>query len=240
MTTDLIPTGDRCDFWIDRGGTFTDIIACDHDGQVRTLKLLSQSDAYEDAAVEAIRRPARHGARRTVAELAHRRDPHGHHGRHQRAAGTARRQDPVRHHQGFADALVIGDQAGPTVRARHRAPAPLYAGVIEAPNGWTRTARGRRAGRDRPGRQARRRPGRRLRGVAIAFLHADLNPTHEIAAASWPRGRLRLRGAEQRGLPLPRFSRGPRPPSADAYLTPVLRAYVRPVAGAPSARPCSS
>ena len=43
------------DFWIDRGGTFTDVIgrdpraaACD--------KLLSESPAYEDAAVEAIRR----------------------------------------------------------------------------------------------------------------------------------------------------------------------------------------
>ena len=40
-------------FWIDRGGTFTDVIGRAADGQVRTLKLLSISDAYDDAAVEA-------------------------------------------------------------------------------------------------------------------------------------------------------------------------------------------
>src|ERR1044072_2833859 len=50
-------------FFIDRGGTFTDVIgqAPDGvgpppDGAVRTLKLLSSSPAYEDAAVEAMRR----------------------------------------------------------------------------------------------------------------------------------------------------------------------------------------
>jgi 5-oxoprolinase (ATP-hydrolysing) len=44
------------DFWIDRGGTFTDVIGRDPRGRLHARKLLSESPAYEDAAVEAIRR----------------------------------------------------------------------------------------------------------------------------------------------------------------------------------------
>jgi len=43
-------------FSIDRGGTFTDVIARRDDGEVQTLKLLSASPAYPDAAIEAMRR----------------------------------------------------------------------------------------------------------------------------------------------------------------------------------------
>ena len=44
------------DFWIDRGGTFTDVIGRDPRGRLHPMKLLSESPAYTDAAVEAIRR----------------------------------------------------------------------------------------------------------------------------------------------------------------------------------------
>ena len=44
------------DFWIDRGGTFTDVIGRDPDGVEHTLKLPSASAAYDDAGVEAMRR----------------------------------------------------------------------------------------------------------------------------------------------------------------------------------------
>jgi len=44
-------------FWVDRGGTFTDVVARDPNGQVTSLKLLSENTAqYDDAAVEAIKR----------------------------------------------------------------------------------------------------------------------------------------------------------------------------------------
>jgi len=44
-------------FWIDRGGTFTDIVALTPDQQVLTYKLLSENpEHYADAAVEGIRR----------------------------------------------------------------------------------------------------------------------------------------------------------------------------------------
>ena len=47
----------RWEFWIDRGGTFTDVIGRSPQGELHTLKLLSENSAqYDDAAVEGIRR----------------------------------------------------------------------------------------------------------------------------------------------------------------------------------------
>ena len=47
----------RWEFWIDRGGTFTDVIGRAPDKSLHTLKLLSEnSTQYDDAAVEGIRR----------------------------------------------------------------------------------------------------------------------------------------------------------------------------------------
>jgi len=51
------PTPARWQFWIDRGGTFTDIVARRPDGSLATAKLLSENpEQYRDAAVEGIRR----------------------------------------------------------------------------------------------------------------------------------------------------------------------------------------
>jgi 5-oxoprolinase (ATP-hydrolysing) len=47
---------DKWQFWIDRGGTFTDIVAKDTEGKLHTKKLLSENpEAYEDAALQGIR-----------------------------------------------------------------------------------------------------------------------------------------------------------------------------------------
>ncbi len=47
----------RWQFWIDRGGTFTDIVGRAPDGALHTLKLLSENpEQYADAAVEGMRR----------------------------------------------------------------------------------------------------------------------------------------------------------------------------------------
>ena len=43
-------------FYIDRGGTFTDVVAEAPDGTLNSLKLLSEHPAYDDAALEGIRR----------------------------------------------------------------------------------------------------------------------------------------------------------------------------------------
>ena len=46
----------KWNFWIDRGGTFTDFVARNPEGQIVTLKILSKSDQYSDAVVEGIQR----------------------------------------------------------------------------------------------------------------------------------------------------------------------------------------
>ena len=59
----------RWQFWIDRGGTFTDIVGRRPDGALATLKLLSENpEQYRDAAVEAsaaclVCKPARRSRR---------------------------------------------------------------------------------------------------------------------------------------------------------------------------------
>ncbi|WP_397423010.1 hydantoinase/oxoprolinase N-terminal domain-containing protein, partial [Phenylobacterium sp.] len=123
----------RFSFWIDRGGTFTDVICRSDDGVETSLKLLSASAAYPDAAVEAMRRlmdvaagdrfPAarvdaiKMGTTVATNALLERR------GARTLFVTTA----------GFGDALVIGDQSRQDLFVLNpRKPAPLYDGVVEA------------------------------------------------------------------------------------------------------------
>ena len=77
-------------FWIDRGGTFTDVSRAIPKAGGTSTKMLSENPgAYEDAALDGIRqflglRPMRRSRR------SHRRGQNGHDGRHQRAAGAQR------------------------------------------------------------------------------------------------------------------------------------------------------
>ena len=75
------------DFWIDRGGTFTDVVARRPDGTLAAHKLLSENpEAYGDAAVQGIRDLLGLEAGRADPAGADRRRQDGHHGRHQCAA----------------------------------------------------------------------------------------------------------------------------------------------------------
>ena len=57
LIQDTISEDSRWQFWIDRGGTFSDIVARRPDGRLLTAKLLSENpEQYNDAAVEGIRR----------------------------------------------------------------------------------------------------------------------------------------------------------------------------------------
>src|ERR1700741_4039036 len=120
-------------FAIDRGGTFTDVIGRASDGRETSLKLLSASTAYPDAAVEGMRRilGAAPGAPFPAERVATIR------------MGTTVATNALLERagaktlfvttRGFADALVIGDQARPELFALNiRKPAPLYAGVVQA------------------------------------------------------------------------------------------------------------
>ncbi len=122
-------TGSGWHFWIDRGGTFTDVVARDPAGAVRTAKLLSENpEHYPDAAIEAMRRLS--GVREGPLPAADIR------------IGTTiatnalleRKGEPVLLliTRGFGDALAIGTQERADIFARHIIkPAPLPAEVLE-------------------------------------------------------------------------------------------------------------
>ena len=120
-------------YWIDRGGTFTDVIGAFGDEKEVSTKFLSASPAYADAAVAAMRSlmgladdapfPAdqvasiRMGSTVATNALLER-----------KGAKTLFLTT-----RGFADALVIGDQSRPDLFALDLTrPPPLYSGVVEA------------------------------------------------------------------------------------------------------------
>ncbi len=232
--------GERWTFWIDRGGTFTDIIGRDGAGLEHTLKLLSASPAYEDAAVEGMRRLLGLGANgpfpsERVAAI---------------KMGTTVATNALLERkgartlfvttEGFGDSVLIGDQARPELFALkvERAP-PLYAGVAEAAERLG--ADGEVAAPlDEEALAQRLKMAREVgfTSAAIAFLHSDLNPAHELAAGEIAKaagfGYVAL---SHEASPLPRFIPRAETTIADAYLTPVLQDYVRRVANAVGGAP---
>ena len=227
-------------FSIDRGGTFTDVIGRAPDVSVHTLKLLSSSPAYDDAAVEAMRRLL--GADAGAPFPAERVDAI--------RMGTTVATNALLERKGaktllvttrgFADALTIGDQARPDLFALDiERPAPLHAGVLEADerlaaDGAVVVALDEAAlaaGLAKAAAQG-------FRSVAICFLHSDLNPAHERRAGALAAAA----GFTHVGLscevsPLPRFLPRAQTTVADAYLTPILRSYVDRVQAAVGATP---
>src|ERR1700723_4492656 len=125
---------DRWQFWIDRGGTFTDIVGYAPDGRLHTHKLLSEGPSqYADAAVEGIRRllglaPGEPITAQRVACV---------------KMGTTVATNALLERKGertllvitkgFRDALRIATQARPRLFDRHIVlPELLYERVIEA------------------------------------------------------------------------------------------------------------
>ena len=89
-------------FWIDRGGTFTDIVAKRPDGAILTHKLLSENpERYRDAAMQGIRELLGLKGGASLAGAIRRRGQDGHDGRDQRAARAQGRARGAGHHQGL-------------------------------------------------------------------------------------------------------------------------------------------
>ncbi len=222
--------GDLWDFWVDRGGTFTDIVARRPDGTLTAHKLLSVSPAYPDASVAGIRHllgvapgaplPAEQiGTVRLGTTVA-------------TNALLERKGEPavLVITAGFGDALRIGYQARPRIFDRHIVlPEQLYDRVIEVNERVGADGdlvRPLDEASDRAGvakRLRRRVPRRRHR------LHARL-PLPGARAASRrhrPSGSASPRSASRNEVsPLMRLvSRGDTT-VVDAYLSPVLRRYV--------------
>src|SRR6266511_436438 len=170
------------DFWIDRGGTFTDVIGRRPDGTLVTRKLLSENpEAYRDAAVQGIRdllglktdEPIpgdRIGAVKmgtTVATNA--------------LLERKGERTLLVTTKGFRDALKIGYQARPNIFARHIVkPDMLFERVVEV----AERVRADGTVEQAPDLAALRRELERARAdgcqaAAIVFMHAYRYPEHE-------------------------------------------------------------
>ena len=131
---DAPPAITRWQFWIDRGGTFTDVVGRSPIGELRTLKLLSENpEQYPDAAVEGIRRLLGLRPGEAITPEAVECVKMG-----TTVATNAlleRKGEPTLlvTTRGFRDALRIAYQARPRLFDRHIVlPELLYARVIEA------------------------------------------------------------------------------------------------------------
>ena len=219
----------RWTFWIDRGGTFTDVIGASPTGETVTLKLPSVSPAYDDAGVEAMRRllAAPPGAPFPAERVAAIR------------VGTTVATNALLERngartllvttRGFADALRIGDQSRPRLFALDiEKPEPLFAGVIEANERLAADGSVIEA-LDEVALAAdlTRAAGATFESVAIAFMHSDLNPVHEARAVDLAQAAgFACVVMSTEASPLPKFVERAETAVIDAYLTPPLRAYV--------------
>jgi len=227
-------------FFIDRGGTFTDIVARSPDGRLLTSKLLSENPgAYEDAAIAGIA---------DLLGSPRGRPPPSHLIASVRMGTTVatnalleRKGDPVLLivSQGFRDALEIGYQARAKIFARRiEKPSMLYARVAEVPervraDGNIETPLDLDA--TRATLQTARADG--ISAVAIVFMHAYAYPAHERAATALAReaGFTQI-SASHEVSPLVKFVGRGDTAVVDAYLSPLLRRYVDRVAKALASR----
>ena len=220
----------RWHFWIDRGGTFTDIVARTPDGVTVTHKLLSDDPLqYSDAALAGIRDllgipreaaiPAEHIAEvrmgTTVATN----------------ALLERKGEPVALFitRGFGDALRIAWQNRPRIFDRHIVlPELLYSAVHEVDERMgvhgevIRTPDETALKRDFATAKAAG-----YNAIAIAFLHGYRHPAHEQLAARLARdcGFSQVSVSHEVSPLMKLVARGDTT-VVDAYLTPVLRRYV--------------
>jgi 5-oxoprolinase (ATP-hydrolysing) len=227
-------TEPRWQFWIDRGGTFTDIVAKHPDGSLKTAKLLSENpEQYKDAAVEGIRRLLGLSADQPISAADVEVVKMG-----TTVATNAlleRKGEPVLLvvTEGFADSLRIAYQNRPKLFERQIVlPELLYKEVLEVKerlgaNGQIKLALDESAAFQ--GMQLAFSRG--IRSLAIVLMHAYLNPVHEkkLLALAQKIGFNQISVSHQ-ASPLVKFVARGDTTVVDAYLSPVLRRYVNQVA----------
>ena len=224
------------EFWIDRGGTFTDVVGRAPDGRLVTAKLLSENpERYPDAAVQGIRdclgltdaEPIPDGAIAAVK------------------MGTTVATNALLERkgervallitEGFRDLLRIGTQARPSLFDLDiRRPDLIYEQAFEIPGRL-----------DAEGVEvlpldeaaviaalaAARAEG--IFAVAVALLHGHVNPAHEarIGELAQAAGFTQISLSHQVSRLAKLVPRGDTT-VVDAYLSPILRRYVSQVEGA--------
>ncbi|RWE75717.1 MAG: 5-oxoprolinase [Mesorhizobium sp.] len=231
----------RWDFWIDRGGTFTDIIGRDPHGRLHPRKLLSENpEAYADAAIQGIRDLL--GLKAGAAISA---DAIGDVKMGTTVATNAlleRKGDRVLLliSKGFRDALRIAYQARPDIFAKEIIlPEQLYERVIEVDERVRADGCVERLldiAACRPVIEQARADG--IDAVAIVFMHAWKYPDHEKAVAKVCRkvGFSQISVSHEVSPLIKLVGRGDTT-VVDAYLSPILSRYVQRVAGELGAGP---
>src|SRR5467141_2643843 len=224
----------RWQFWIDRGGTFTDIVARRPDGSIATHKLLSENPGrYRDAAIAGIRKifNLHEGQPIPAGEI------------DAVKMGTTVATNALLERKGertvlfitrgFRDALRIAYQNRPRLFDRHIVlPEMLYAGVFEVeerigakgevvvPLAFRQTQKDLEKAYDEG-----------FRSIAIVFMHGYRFPEHERQVAELARqvGFTQI-SASHRVSPLMKLVGRGDTTVVDAYLSPILRRYVGQVA----------
>src|SRR6188768_2093906 len=222
------------DFWIDRGGTFTDVVGRRPDGTLTAHKLLSENpEAYRDAAVQGIRDllglnkgelipPGRVGAVKMGTTVA-------------TNALLERKGDRTLlvTTKGFRDALRVGYQNRPKIFARHIIkPEMLFERVVEVDERVRADGAIERApdlAVVRVELEAALADG--IKAVAIVFMHAYRYPEHEqtVAALARDMGFAQVSVSHEVSPLIKLVGRGDTT-VVDAYLSPILRRYVAQVA----------
>ncbi len=220
-------------FWIDRGGTFTDIVARHPDGRLILHKLLSENpERYLDAPVQGIRellglKPGQAIASEQIEAV---------------KMGTTVATNALLERKGdrtvllitkgFKDALRIGYQHRPDIFALEIVlPKLLYEQVIEVEERYSATGEviyHFNPSTLRPQLQAIYQQG--IRSCAIVFLHSDRYPQHELLAAELAQeiGFTHISVSHKISPFIKLVSRG-NTTVVDAYLSPILQHYVQQV-----------
>ncbi len=220
-------------FWIDRGGTFTDIVARKPDGSTVVHKLLSENpERYEDAPIQGMREllnvsPDEPLAAEQITSI---------------KMGTTVATNALLERKGdrtlfittkgFRDGLRIGYQNRPDIFARQIVlPEMLYEQVIEADERMGADGEVLKAltaeGEQRLMEQLQAAYDEGLRACAIAFIHGYRYPEHErkVAAIARKIGFTQISVSHQVSPLVKWVSRGDTT-VVDAYLSPILRRYV--------------
>jgi 5-oxoprolinase (ATP-hydrolysing) len=217
-------------FWIDRGGTFTDIVARRPDGTLATHKLLSENPRrYDDAALQGIRDVL--GVTDT--------EPLPSHLIEAVKMGTTVATNALLERKGdrtllaitrgFADALRIGDQKRPRLFDRHIVlPSQLYEQVAEIDERVTATGDIRVPLDETRARALFRQAfDAGIQSVAIVLMHGYRYPEHELRLAAIARtvGFTRVSTSHETSRLMKLVGRGDTT-VVDAYVSPILRRRV--------------
>ena len=223
------------EFWIDRGGTFTDVIGRRPDGALLTHKLLSENpEAYRDAAVHGIRhllglKPGEAIPSQRIAAV---------------KMGTTVATNALLERKGdrtlllitkgFRDALRIGYQARPKIFAKHIIkPDMLYERVVEVDERVRADGTVERAlDLDAVRNELERAKPDGINAVAVVLMHAYRYSDHEQQVAKLARelGFEQVSASHEVSPLIKLVGRGDTT-VVDSYLSPILRRYVSQVAG---------